>query len=209
MVARLALALLLASTTGAAAEGERSPMLGGNLVAVDGADERAGVGLDMTWWAWRVGIAAEASTLWADSASRVTVVGASLRLLAYDALIESFLEPRHVELGIELHGVAERWFSDLDQTRYGVGVALRLRGGADYDLSSLLAESRVFVRVMTTQTNERPVAARMIGPSEREPMMVIVGLGVAWGSGHRDYLDRFRMEPFSPAARRLADGWLE
>ena len=44
--------------------------------------------------------------------------------------------------------IVERWMWNDDQdnvTKYGVGLALRLRGGGDYDMSNLLAESRVFV----------------------------------------------------------------
>jgi hypothetical protein len=37
----------------------------------------------------------------------------------------------------------------------------------------------------------------------------MIGLGASWGTGDPDYLERFRMEPFSPAARRLAGGWFE
>jgi hypothetical protein len=37
----------------------------------------------------------------------------------------------------------------------------------------------------------------------------MVGVGAAFGTGDPDYLQRFRMEPFSPAAQRLANGWLE
>ena len=99
-----------------------------------------------------------------DAAKRAAVLGASVRLLAFDTLVESLLEPRNVELGVELHGIVERWINDDDSsTRYGVGVALRLRGGSDYDMSNLIAESRFFVRVTTTPAiGQSAVIGRMI-----------------------------------------------
>lgn len=214
------LGLLLFVPTTAAAEGERTPILGGGVVGAAVRDDAlAGVGADATWWKWRVGVAAEGSILWRadDAAKRVAVLGVSARLLAFDSLVESLLEPRNVELGIELHGVIERWFwnddAQSDATRYGVGLALRLRGGSDYDMSSLLAESRVFVRVMATPAiGQDSIVGRMLTPpKDRDTgsLTIMIGLGAAFGSGDPDYLQRFRMEPFSPAAQRLASGWLE
>lgn len=215
MAGRLVFALLLAPTI-AAAEGERTPILGGSVVGAAVRDDAlAGGSGDVTWWKWRVGLAAEGSILWRadDAAKRVAVLGVSARLLAFDSLVESLLEPRNVELGIELHGIVERWFWDDDRTRYGVGVALRLRGGSDYDMSSLLAESRVFVRVMATPAiGHDVVVGRMLTPpKDRDTgaLTIMVGVGAAFGTGDPDYLQRFRMEPFSPAAQRLASGWLE
>jgi hypothetical protein len=215
MAARLALALLVLAPTVAAAEGERTPMIGGSVVgAAAHEDALGGVGLDMTWWAWRAGLSVEGTMLWrADSsAERVAVVGVGLRLLAYDTLVESWLEPRNVELGIELQGIAERWLWNDDwstPTRYGIGVAVRLRGGSDYDLSSLLAESRVFLRVTKTPQSAEAIG-RTVGPAmtEHDPITIMIGVGASWGSGKPDYLDKFRMEPFSPPARRLAGDWL-
>lgn len=218
MAGRLVIALLLAPTI-AAAEGERTPILGGSVVgAAANEDALAGVGGEATWWKWRVGVAAEGSILWRadDAVKRVAVLGASVRLLAFDSLVESLLEPRNVELGIELHGLVERWFWNDDSsntTRYGVGLALRLRGGSDYDMSNLLAESRFFVRVMTTPAigHDAIVGRMLTPPRERDTgaLTIMVGLGAAFGTGDPDYLQRFRMEPFSPAAQRLASGWLE
>lgn len=220
LAGRLVLAALLIAPALAAAEGERTPMIGGAVVAASAhKDALAGAQLETSWWHWRFGLSAEGSMLWSgdDAARRVTVLGLSARLLVFDALVESFLEPRDVELGIELQTIVERaWWTDAsalpDVTSYGVGVAMRLRGASDYDLSSLLAESRVFVRVMTAPSIGDPTIARMTTPpADRDvgQLTVMIGLGAAFGNGDPDYLERFRMEPFSPAARRLAGGWFE
>lgn len=215
---RLVLGLFLLVPTIAEADGERTPIFGGNVVgAAAREDALAGIEGEATWWKWRLGVAAEGAMLWRadDAARRVAVLGISARLLAFDSLVESLLEPRNVELGIELHGIVERWLwndDTADVTRYGVGVALRLRGSSDYDMSNLLAESRVFVRVMTTPPNQQDSIGRMITPpAERDTgqLTIMLGLGAAFGTGDPDYLQRFRMEPFSPAARRLASGWFE
>lgn len=215
---RLVLGLFLLVPTNVLADGERTPIFGGSIVgAAAHEDPLAGVEGEATWWKWRFGVAAEGAMLWRpdDAAKRVAVLGISARLLAFDSLVESLLEPRSVELGVELHGIVERWMwnnETNDITRYGVGVALRLRGSSDYDMSSLIAESRVFVRVMTTPPNQQDSIGRMIAaPAERDTgqLTIMIGLGAAFGTGDPDYLQRFRMEPFSPAARRLANGWLE
>ena len=112
MAARLAFALLLLAPTAAAAEGERSPMIGGAVVgAAAGEDAFGGAGVDLTWWAWRAGLSVEGTMLWRadESAERIAILAVGVRLLAYDTLVQSWLEPRNVELGIELHGIAERW----------------------------------------------------------------------------------------------------
>jgi hypothetical protein len=212
---RFVLGLLLVPSI-AAADGERTPIIGGSVVGA-GTHENAlgGVQADATWWAWRFGISAEGAMLWRadDAAKRAAVLGVSARLLAFDTLVESLLEPRNVELGVELHGIVERWIDDDSTTRYGVGLALRLRGSSDYDMSNLLAESRFFVRVMTTPAiGQSAVLGRMITPPtprDTGSLTIMVGVGAAFGTGDPDYLQRFRMEPFSPAARRLASGWLE
>ncbi len=217
---RLVLAALLIAPAMAAADGERTPMLGGAVIGAAAQEHAlAGAVVDAAWWHWRVGLSAEGSMMWSgdDASRRVTVLGLSARLLVFDRLVESLLEPRDVELGIELQGIVERaWWNDAsplpDVTRYGVGVAVRLRGGGEYDLSSLLAESRVFVRVMAAPLIEDPTIARMTTPpKERDTgqLTIMIGLGAAFGTGDPDYLERFRMEPFSPAARRLAGGWFE
>jgi hypothetical protein len=214
----LAVAIAIAPTT-AAADGERTPMFGGSAVAAAmNEDALGGVGLEAAWWHWRVGLSAEGAVLWSvdDSARRVAMLGLSARLLVFDALIESLLEPRDVELGIELHGIIERtWWSQgapsTDPNRYGIGVAVRLRGGGEYDLSSLLAESRVFLRVMASPTRDEETIARMISPPrdrDTGTLMIMIGLGASFGRGDTNYLERFRMEPFSPEARRLARDWI-
>jgi hypothetical protein len=213
---RFVLGLLLVPSI-AAADGERTPIIGGAIVgAGTHEDALGGVQADATWWAWRLGVSAEGAMLWrADAtAKRAAVLGVSARLLAFDTLVESLLEPRNVELGVELHGIVERWIDDDSTTRYGVGLALRLRGGSDYDMSNLLAESRFFVRVMTTPAiGQSPIVGRMITPPtttrDSGSLTIMVGVGAAFGTGDPDYLQRFRMEPFSPAAQRLASGWLE
>jgi hypothetical protein len=215
----LGVALIVAPGV-AAAEGERTPMLGGAVVgAAANNDALAGVEVEAAWSLWRLGLSAEGSMMWsADAESRrVAVLGVSARLLVFDAAVQSLFEPRDVELGIELHAIVERaWWSTASSepvtNRYGVGVAVRLRGTSDYDMSSLLAESRVFVRLMASPSSDGTSIARMLTPpKERDTgeLMIVFGVGAAWGRGDPDYLQRFRMEPFSPAAQRLAAGWFE
>jgi hypothetical protein len=214
----LGVALMLAPAS-VAAEGERTPMVGGAVIgAAANEDALAGVVVEAAWSLWRFGLSAEGSMMWsADAAARrVAVLGLSARLLVFDTRVQSLFEPRDVELGIELQGIVERaWWSQTpapDANRYGIGVAVRLRGASDYDMSSLLAESRVFVRLMTSHTTEGMAIARMLTPpKDRDTgeLMIVFGVGAAWGRGDPDYLERFRMEPFSPAAQRLAAGWFE
>lgn len=206
----LALAVAVALVpTAADAEGERGPMIGGGLVAVRGdaiVTELAGVQLEGTWWLGRVGLAVEGSQVWdLDSSDpRTTTLGASARLLVFDRLLESLIDPRDVELGLELQGIVERaWWQGADvqdaaTTRYGVGVAIRLRGGGDADHSTLLAESRLFVRVFAPPRDREDDVLRTtmpVGPEARDERTILVGLGAAWGKGHRRYADRFRMRP--------------
>ncbi len=192
--------VLLAGSGNAIAEGERSPMIGGGVVAARAADdaELVGVGLEATWWVQRVGIAVEGSRRWdiGNSEPLATTFGAGLRLLLVDRLFESIIEPRDVELGLELHGVIERsWWEHADATTaYGGGIALRLRGGGDGFDSRLLAETRVFVRVMSDRSGE-VIAARSTTPqpmSEGPRMTVVIGLAAVWGSGERRYADKFK-----------------
>jgi len=141
------------------------------------------------------------------------VFGLSARLLAFDTLVASVVEPRDIELGIELHAIIERtWWSEQDAaTRYGFGVALRLRGDSDYD-TSLLAESRMFVRVMAApRVQEMWIARTATPPMDRDhsDVMVLVGVGAAFGRGDDGYLERLRLRAFSPAAQRLANHWFE
>jgi hypothetical protein len=116
---RFVLGLLLVPSI-AAADGERTPIIGGAVVgAATHEDARGGVQAEATWWTWRVGVSAEGAMLWRadDAAKRAAVLGVSARLLAFDTLVESLLEPRNVELGVELHGIVERWIDENSATR--------------------------------------------------------------------------------------------
>lgn len=186
------------------ADGERTPMIGGSLLtARDGnRAELVGVAVEATWWWGRIGVAAEGAQRAdvADVSVRTGVLGASLRVLVADQLMPSLLEPRDVDLGLELHGVVERAWSSRVNTgddpaiRYGLGLAARLRGGGDDD-SALLAESRLFVRVLWSGSHESQVVARRDAPVSDREVLVIVGLGAAWGVGERQYADRFKAHP--------------
>ncbi|HEU0037522.1 MAG TPA: hypothetical protein VFQ53_43220 [Kofleriaceae bacterium] len=194
------------------AEGERSPMIGGALVATHAEehdDDIGGVELEATWWWHRLGVALEGSRRWdlATGDVATSTVGASARVLVYDCLVPSLFEPRDVELGIELHGIVERaWWGDRsgDQqaNHYGFGVAIRLRGGGDAWFSTLLAESRLFVRVLAARADAPDMTlARTTMPAMLDgERSVIVGLGAAWGVGHAAYADKFRYrwpDPFA------------
>lgn len=207
MLARLPCAVVvLFATPIAHAEGERSPMVGGSIVASQTTDEAevAGLSLEVGLWWNRIGVAIEGSRQWdvdTIDGPRVTVLGASARLLAYQHLIPSLLEPSDVELGIELHGIVQReWWDDVPASSqplsYGAGIAVRLRGGSDdYFSRLLLAESRLFVRVLKTRAPETmDVIAKgsgTVGYPERD-LTVIVGLGVLFGGGDPAYCERFR-----------------
>jgi hypothetical protein len=188
----------------ARADGERTPMIGGSVLAArDGSrTELVGVELELAWWWRRIGLALEGAQRRAisnDDGVGTTALSASARVLIIDQLMPSLLEPRDVELGIELHGVVERaWSSRSDggeaaTTRYGFGIAARLRGGGD-DRSALLAESRLFVRVLWARGDTTSVIARSETPESGRgsETLVLVGLGAAWGSGERHYAERFR-----------------
>jgi hypothetical protein len=198
--------LLVLTAADANAEGEYGPMFGGSVVAAHGADqtETAGVELEMSVWYGRVGLAIAGSRQAAleEGGPRVTAVDASVRILAVRALVPSWLEPRDVELGIELQGLVERaWWDGLERepspVSYGLGLAVRLRGGSDDD-SNLLAESRLFVRAMGARRDRSDVIARSSGEvaagTDRE-LSVLVGLGAVFGGGQRGYIDRFRPRP--------------
>jgi hypothetical protein len=200
---RVAVVLMMALTGGAAAEGERTLMFGGALTYSDVPDHRAalmGGEVDLAWWSGRLGLAVEAAGRHAidDSAGNVAVAG-SARVLVADWLWTSVIEPRDVEMGVELQLVGERmWWSRDDSTdAYGVGAAIRMRGGSDWEFSSLLAESRLFVRVMRSRGEPSSVAARVADAVAEQPgrgtVTVIIGLGAAFGAGDPRYLDRFRL----------------
>jgi hypothetical protein len=199
------LSLIVLVLAGSAhAEGERTPMVGGSVLAArDGSRaELVGVELELAWWWWRIGFAVEGAQRRAisnDDGVGTIALGASARVLIADQVMPSLLEPRDVELGIELHGVVERaWSSRVDAgedpaIRYGFGIAARLRGGGD-DGSALLAESRLFVRVLWARGDTTSAIARgeTPVPDHGDETLVLVGLGAAWGTGERHYAERFR-----------------
>ncbi len=192
----------------ASAEGEFGPMFGGSVVAGRAADETetAGVELEVSVWRGPIGLALAGSrqAVLDQDGPRVTAVDVSLRVLALRALIPSLLDARDVELGIELHGIVERaWWDGDDRGRrslgYGLGFAVRLRGGSDDDQSNLLAESRLFARAMTSRNDdEDELALRMSGgpdtARDRE-VTFVVGLGAVFGGGQPGYVQRFRRRP--------------
>jgi hypothetical protein len=199
----LAVALVMTMTGGAAAEGERTPMVGGALTYTEAPDhktELVGGEVELAWWWGRLGLAVEAAARRGieDENARNLAVAGSARVLLADWLCGSLVEPRDVEMGVELHAIAERTWRSRDDSfdALGVGVALRMRGGSDWVFSSLLAESRLFVRVMKSRDEVPDVVARAAGtitnPSERSGIAVIVGFGAAFGTGEPRYLERFR-----------------
>jgi hypothetical protein len=202
----VAVALLVAMTGTAAADGERTPMLGGAVTYTDAPDRRAelvGGQLELAWWTWRLGLAIEAAARREiDDKARNLAVGGSARLLVADWLTPSLFDPRDVEIGVELQAIAERtwWSRDDSSDALGVGVAIRMRGGSDWEFSSLLAESRLFVRVMKSRDEAAGVVARAVGSPagspERGGMTVMLGLGAAFGAGQPRYLERFRLKTF-------------
>jgi hypothetical protein len=200
----LGLGFGLGLASSAHADGERTPMFGGSVLAAhDGSRaELVGVELELAWWWRRIGLGFEGAqrrAIGSDDGIGTTALGASARVLVADRLMPSLLEPRDVELGIELHGIVERAWSSRTETgedpsiRYGFGVAARLRGGGD-DGSALLAESRLFVRVLWARGDTTGAIARGETPvaGRGSESLVILGLGAAWGTGERDYADRFR-----------------
>ena len=207
-------ALVLTAAPDAAADGEKTPMFGGAIVGALGSEPRAaivGVELEAAWWHGRFGLGLEGSMHWdiEGAGARATVLGASARVRVLDALLPSLLEPRDVELGLELHGIVERtWWdgalsdgalSEASPIGYGLGLAVRLRGGADQDFSStLLAESRLFVRVLSSHRTAAEAVARTMAPAEDEPreLTILIGIGAAFGGGEPRYVDRFRLHPF-------------
>jgi hypothetical protein len=189
----------------ARAEGEYGPMFGGSLVATRGADqtEVAGAELEMAMWRGRFGIAVAASRQAGidGTGPTVTAVDASVRVLLLRHLMPSLLEPRDVELGIEVQGIVERaWWDHVEREHapvsYGLGFAVRLRGGSD-DFSNLIAESRLFVRAMASQGNGADTLARdtMVPGDTGRELTIVVGLGALFGGGERGYVERFRPRP--------------
>ena len=186
----------------AAAEGELGPMFGGGVVATH-ASERdiAGLTCELVLWHGPIGIAAEGSRQWCVDGGQPAVasLGASVRLLAFHHVVPSLLDSREVvDLGIELQGIVERsWWDDAapdrDPVSYGLGIAVRLRGANDDDRTNLLAESRLFVRVLRSRSSEMMVAARDTTPdATSEGVAVVIGLGALFGGGQSAYVERLR-----------------
>lgn len=200
MRALVAIVIVLAAP-GAYAEGELGPMIGGAIVGAHGDEvDVAGAGVEMALWYGPIGIGIEGNRQWTlddSEGPQVTTVTGSLRVLAFQHVVPSFLDPKEVvDLGIELHGIVERgWWTeserDRDGYRYGLGAALRLRGASDDDHSNLLAESRVFVRVTRARAADREIAARGV-LEQTEGTAVTIGLGAMWGGGRTEYVARLR-----------------
>jgi hypothetical protein len=196
--------VVLTAATDVAADGDETPMLGGALVGARGPDPRTdivGVALEAGWWSGRFGLALEGAALWnldGDEA-RALVLGASARVRVLERLMPSLLEPRDVELGVELHAIVERawWNGDHENpTGHGLGLAVRLRGGSD-DFPTLFTESRLFVRAVSSHRTVVEDAARTMTPGEAgvREWTILVGIGAAFGSAGPRYLDRFRLHP--------------
>ena len=124
-------------------------------------------------------------------------------MLVANWLSPALLEPCDVEIGVELQAIAERtwWSRDASADAAGLGVAIRARGGSDWMFSQLIAESRLFVRVMKSRDEVARVLARTAGPAveahEQRGITVLVGLGAAFGAGEPRYLERLRPRPLS------------
>ncbi len=198
--------LVVLDASAANAEGEYGPMFGGSLVATRGVTDTgmAGGEIEMAVWHGRIGFALGLSRQAAVTGGglRETAIDASLRVLLLSHLTPSLLESRDVEVGLEAQGIVEHawWSNDATErspVSYGLGLALRLRGGTDDVRSTLLAESRLFVRAMTSRSDGVNIAARggmSFGAGDRE-LTVVVGLGAMFGGGQPRYADRFRMRP--------------
>jgi len=193
-------------TAAAAADGERTPMFGGAITytgAPDRAAELVGGELELAWWSGRIGLAVEAAANRgiADDEARNLAVGGSARVLVTSWMWPSLFDDRDVELAVELHAIAARtwWSRDDSSDAFGLGLAIRMRGGSDWQFSSLLAESRLFVRAMSSRDELPDAVARASGPMAGSPQpigtTVLVGLGAAFGAGTPRYLERFRLKP--------------
>lgn len=190
----LVLLAIMVTPVVASADGERGVMLGGAVIATRAPDtEVAGAQLELALWRGRLGLAAE-SSYQSGLDDRVAKLGASLRLLLLRENTPSLLEPNHdVELGVELHGIVERaWWSD-DPTRsptsYGGGVVLRLRG--DTDFTNILSEARFFVRALWSREAALDSLARTTMPVHENGVLIVVGLGAAFGGGEPAYWRTF------------------
>lgn len=207
MKARVAVALLMSMIGAAAADGERTPMLGAAITYAEMPDRKTGfVGgeLELAWWYGRVGLAVEAAARRGidEEGARNLALAGSARVLVTSWMWPSLFDARDVEVAVELHAIAERtwWTRDDSADALGLGLALRMRGGSDWEFSGLLAESRLFVRVMSVPDDADDAIARaagtMLESSTRRGVSVLVGLGAAFGAGKPSYLERFRRKSF-------------
>lgn len=208
---RLLVAIALTASVSipnAAADGETSPMLGGALVAgasTEPSASMAGVEIDVAmWWRW-LGVAVETSARAPveDNAGRTVVLGGSLRLRLMQVLVPSLFEPSDVELAVELQGIVEQtvWegtLTDREPYRRGVGIALRLRGSTEDYAPRLITESRFFIRALWwRQPGEDHVARTTLPPAtETRELIILFGVGAAFGGGEPRYLQQFRRRPF-------------
>jgi hypothetical protein len=203
------LALWVVAVPQALADGETSPMLGGSLLAgasTEPTDSMAGVQLETAlWWRW-VGLALEASARAPveEDAARTVVLGGSLRVRVMERLVPSLFEPSDVELAVELQGIVERtvWdgaLTDREPYRRGVGIALRFRGSTEDYAPRLIAESRFFMRVLAWQQPGPDFIARTTMPPATREIMVMFGVGAAFGGGETRYLQQFRRRDFESA----------
>lgn len=186
-------------------------MLGISVVGAETAHapdqtlDLAGVGGELAWWHGAFGLAAEGSARWdVDTGNtRALVAGGSARLRLFDRTVRSLVEARDCELALELHAIVEHtWWNDgmamADPNAYGFGVALRLRGGGDAPGSTLIAESRFFLRVTSSKWAPFDGIARtaMPPPTNDRALSVVLGIGASWGTGTPDYVAKFRTKPF-------------
>lgn len=196
--------LAVVLTSNARADGERSPMIGGAVVWMPSIEAPSGIGgfeLEAAWWRGFLGVAIEGSARSDFTAERHAFgLGGSLRVLLLQGLQRSLLEARDVEVGLELQGIVERlWWQqaapDVDPFGYGIGFALRVRGGSD-DGSTRIAESRFFVRFLAGPSTREQVIARTTMATVDEPrdFKLLVGIGASWGAADRRYLERFRWQ---------------
>jgi hypothetical protein len=206
-----AIAALLAAGD-AHADDDRTPMFG---IAVFGAEaarpaaqaaDLAGATFDLAWWRGRLGVAGEASATWQvqGGSARAFVLGGSIRLRVLERMMPSLMEPRDVELGLELQGIVERAWWDtgvgVDPVARGLGIALRFRGDVDPPGSGVVAESRFFLRVLSSQWSALGAVPRGTAPVAHDggsALTVLIGIGASFGACSPSYMERFRMHPFS------------
>jgi hypothetical protein len=193
------------------ADDDRTPMFGITGFGAEAARpaarvaDLAGGTFEVAWWHGRLGVAGEASATWQLDGGRASAVavGGSARLRVLERMVPSLMEPRDVELGLELQAIVERtwWSTDVgvDPMARGLGIALRFRGYVDPPGSDVIAESRFFVRVMSSQWSEPDAVPRGAAPVHNDPgaaLTVLVGIGASFGACSPAYMERFRMHAF-------------